>query len=174
MRLRTVERAVLLVAAVATAMSIIAAIVGYINFGTPVKAAGAVLAVGVGYWIYRSWLSQDGLWLPDPWKATVAGLVCVLIAVSLAWTEAKTSPPGRFDFVVAPRHKIVAPESIAPAPLTESRAAPLHGYGDHLIVTCYTRGTDDHAWYRLADGNFMARKDLFPAPLSDGDPPECE
>jgi len=170
---RLAEKGILLGAAIATAFSVIAAIIGYIEVGSPFKLAGGILAVGIGYWIYRSWNSPSGFWLPDPWRASLVLALAALAGFALAWNEERPAGQTQFDFIVNPHTGIVAAESVAPAPRTESRSAPLHGYGDHMTVTCYVQGSDKRIWYRLADQNFISEKDLVLAPLAEGSPPEC-
>jgi hypothetical protein len=167
------EQVVLWVAATAAAFTVAAAIFGFVDVGTPVKVAGIVLVLGIGYWIYRNRTMPYGLWLPDPWKAGSVVMLALAVGFFLAWDEERPGGRSDFDFVVVPHRQIVASESVAPKPGTESRAAPLHGYGDHLLVTCYVRDSNHGIWYRLADQNFMSKKDLVPVPLSDGSPPPC-
>jgi hypothetical protein len=169
---RLAEKGVLLVAAIATAFSVIAAIIGYIEVGPPVKLAGGILAVGVGYWIFRAWTSPSGFWLPDPWKATVAVLACLLIGATWAWKEALPDR-SHFDFVVVPHSNPFVFESLAPQPSTEISAGPSYEYGFHLPVVCHTEGTDGKVWFQLPNHNFLPARDLKRAPLSEDWPPEC-
>ena len=169
---RLAEKGVLLVAAIATAFSVIAAIVGYIEVGPPVKLAGGILSVGVGYWIYKAWTSPTGFWLPNFWKATVVVLACLFVGVTWAWREALPDR-GHFNFVVVPHNNAFVLESLAPQPGTEIISGPSYEYGAHLSVVCHTEGGDGKVWFRLPDHNFLAAADLELEPFEGDQPPSC-
>jgi hypothetical protein len=169
------EHVVLFVVAVVTVLGALAGIrdfFGLVELGTPVRVAGGLFVVGAAHWVVRSWNAAPRFWMPDPWKAAVAGLLCLLIGVTWAWREALPDR-ARFDFVVVPHNGAFVLESLAPQPGTEIISGPSYEYGSHLSVVCHTEGGDGKGWFQLPDHNFLAANDLVPEPFEEGQPPTC-
>lgn len=147
---------------------------GYFGVSTPVKIVGAFLAVGIGYWVYRSSLEETGYWQPDPWKAAVFVLASFLIVIGVTWllNEVATDR-SRYDFVVVPHDDAFVFESLAPQADTEIFPGPNHEYGARLTVLCQTVDSKGNVWFQLSNRNFMSAKDLQPAPLEESQPPAC-
>jgi hypothetical protein len=169
------EYLVLFLVAVVTVISALAGIrdfFGLVELGTPVRVAGGLFVLGLAYWVVRSWNSASGLWMPDLWKAAVAGLVCLLVGVTWAWREALPDR-AHFDFVVVPHSSAFVLESLAPQAGTEIISGPSYEYGSHISVVCHTEGSDGKVWFQIPDHNFLAAKDLQPEPFEGGEPPTC-
>jgi hypothetical protein len=166
------ERLVRLVAGIFAAFTAVATVAGYIDLGSPGKASGAVIAVGLGIWIVQGERSPERFLMPDPWKVALVLSAAGLVGFAWAWNEERPREAKTVTYVVIPKH-LSALESVAPQPRTETMTMPEHQYGDQVEVTCHTPGSDGQRWYQLADGYFMPDKELEPLPLTDAEAPPC-
>jgi hypothetical protein len=166
------ERIVRRGAGIFAAFTAVATVAGYIDLGSPGKAAGVVIAIGLGIWIFQGERSPERLLAPDPWKTALVLSVAGLVGFAWAWDEERPREAKTTTYVVIPKH-LSAFEFVAPQPRTETMAMPVHQYGDQVEVTCHTRGSDGQRWYQLEDGYFMPDKELEPLPLTDAEAPPC-
>jgi hypothetical protein len=157
-------------AAIVAALGAVSVVTGFVGVGTPVTLGSVVVVAGIAFWIYRS--RTDGGALPTYGEIGLVALLASTVAFALAWYAARPGDDQAFDFVAQPKNLLVL-ESVGPQSGTEALSARSYEYGDHLDVTCYTRGAGDQVWYRVTSGNFMPAAEVVAAPLSDRKPPKC-
>jgi hypothetical protein len=157
-------------AAIVAALGAVSMVTGFIGVGTPVTGASVVVVAGIAFWIYRS--RTGGGALPTYGEIGLVAFLASTVAFALAWHAARPGDDQAFDFVAQPENGLVL-ESVRPQSGTEVPSAESYEYGEHVKVTCYTRGTDDQVWYRVTSGNFMPATEVIAAPLSDRTPPKC-